>query len=334
MKYEFFGKIIRSLSLAVIGFAIIFAFPNVKGVSFAYLLACILTVAVIWIFFHLKFHNIKLTWDVKKWKQILILSWPLAMVGIFSTIYSQLDSSIMGYLGQIIQVGWYNAAYRIIAVLMVPITLIAFSFFPALSVALKESQEKLKKIYTKFVQVMVFASIPMMACGIALAPKIINWLYGEPFMPGVFAFQILLITVAISYLISPLMMTFTAINQQKKIFWFTFIGALANFILNIIFIPKYSLNAASITTLVSVLIVFILLMAFGIKKKYFSVMNKKILLILINVSLASGIMFFILKIPFIYDLHVLIGCLIGAIIYLSLFVFFWKIFHPLLKKPN
>lgn len=334
MKYEFFGKIIRSLSLAVIGFVIIFKFPTVRGASFAYLIACALTLFIIWLFFHLKFHNIKLVWDSRKWKQILLLAWPLAMVGIFSTIYSQLDSSIMGYLDQIIQVGWYGAAYRIIGVLMIPINLIAFAFFPALSVSFKKSQEKLKRIYARFMQTMIFISFPLMTVGVALASKIIRWLYGEPFLPGVFAFQILLIMAAVSYLISPLIMMSTVINQHKKTFWFTMIGAVANLILNIIFIPKYSLNAASITTLISVLIVLVLFIIFGMKRKYFTVFNKEILFTLGYVVAASGITFLILKNHYIHNLHVLIGCLIGAIAYVLIFYILWKIFNPLLKKIN
>jgi len=111
------------------------------------------------------------------------MSWPLALAGILGGIYSQIDSVMMGYWGQITQTGWYNAAYRVIGAVLIPAALIASSFYPVLSKFFKESKEKLQRAYDYFMESMIILAIPIMVGGIALAPKIIDWVYDPSYFP-------------------------------------------------------------------------------------------------------------------------------------------------------
>jgi O-antigen/teichoic acid export membrane protein len=322
MEYESWTKIFQAFIITAAGFLAIRKFYSVEGLSYAYLFSSLLALIFILIFFHFKVYPLSLNWQKSIWKKFLSLSWPLALAGIFSTIYSQTDSIVMGYLGQITQTGWYNAAYKIVGVTLIPSTLISQSFFPALSLAFKESKEKLQKIWNYFLESMIFLAIPIVVGGIALAPKIIDFIYDPSYFPSILAFRILILMAGISFIATPFHNILIIFNQQKKLFWVTFLGAAIDVILNLLLVPKYSLYGAAITSVFNILLVSFLLFNFTLKFTKIQSFNLKSLFSFIGAALSSSAMYFLISQPQIYSLNVLLTVLIGAGIYsLSFFAF-------------
>ncbi len=219
MEYEAWARILQALVVTVAGFFVILNFPSVMNLSYSYLFASLVALIFILLFFHFKFYPLSLSWDKSIWQRFLSMSWPLALAGVFGAIYSQIDSIMMGYWGQITQTGWYNAAYRIIGVILIPSALISTSFFPALSLAFKESKERLKKAWDYFLESMIFLALPIVVGDITLAPRIIDWIYDPSYFPSILAFQILILTAGISFLSSPFGQILVVANQQKKNFF-------------------------------------------------------------------------------------------------------------------
>ncbi|MCX6738035.1 MAG: polysaccharide biosynthesis C-terminal domain-containing protein [Candidatus Parcubacteria bacterium] len=301
---------------AAVGFIIIFKFPTVINVSFGYLIASLLSLVALLIFFHFRIVKIKLAFDKNVWKRFLILSWPLALSGIFSTVYSQIDSVMMGYWGYIVQTGWYNAAYRVLSAALIPGAMIATSFIPILNIAYKESKEKLSKIYKNFMEAMFFLSVPILMGGIALAPKIIGWIYDESYLPASFALQILMATAIATYLLYPLGAILLVFNFQKNAFWITVAGGVINIFLNFLLIPKFDLYGAALATLITYIILLALMFAFVDRCIHIRWLDFKGLINLVGIVLAGVIMYFVLKLPIIYNLHVVFSTLIGGGVYL------------------
>ncbi|MCK4805986.1 MAG: flippase, partial [Candidatus Pacebacteria bacterium] len=173
MEYEAWTKILQAMVVTGAGFFVLFNFPSVQSLSLAYLFAALIALISILVFFHFKIYRLKLSFNKNIWQNILALSWPLALGGIFATIYSNTDSIMMGYFGQITQVGWYNAAYKIIGATLIPVGLLSISFFPVLSKLFKESKEKLQKSWDYYMQLMILLAVPLVVGGMTLAPKII-----------------------------------------------------------------------------------------------------------------------------------------------------------------
>jgi O-antigen/teichoic acid export membrane protein len=250
------------------------------------------------------------------------MSWPLALAGFFSTIYSQIDSVMMGYLGQITQTGWYNAALRIVIFTTLPANLLSQSVYPALSIAAKKSREDLQKIWDHQIEIMLFFAIPLVVGGITLASKIINFVYDESFAPAALAFQILLLMAGLVFLSTPLSTTLVAVNQERKTFWVALSGVVINIILNSLLIPKYSLYGAAFATIVTYFLMLFLLAVFIIKNTSIYLFNKNIFLNLVTISLSSAIMYFALsQLSFLANFHVLLLILLGIIVYfISFFI--------------
>ena len=275
MEYQAWTKILEAFLETAAGFFVILNFPSVQNLSFSYLFAGLVALISILLFFHFKVYHLCFSWDKSIWQRFLSMSWPLALAGVFGAIYSQIDSIMMGYWGQITQTGWYNAAHKIIGVTLIPMALISQSFFPALSIAFKESKEKLQRIWNYQIEIMILLAVPLVMGGIALAPRIIDFIYDPGYFPSILAFQILIVMAGISFLCGPFSQILVVSNQQKKLFFVTLAGAVINVILNLILIPRYSLYGAAATTVVTVFLIFFLLFHFTSKLTPIKPLNLK-----------------------------------------------------------
>jgi len=319
MEFEAWTKILQAVITTGIGLFIIFRFPSVQYLSLAYLFAVLFVLFSALVFLHFKIYRLRLTFNINIWRNILVMSWPLALAGVFGTIYSQTDSVMMGYWGQVTQVGWYNAAYKITGVALIPAILISTSFFPVLSKFFKESKEKLQSTWNYYAKTMIFLAIPLVVGGTTLASKIISFVYGTSYLPSVLAFQILIIMAGITFFCYPLNQALIISNQQRKLFWVTLLGAILNVGLNLILIPKYSLYGAAFTTVVTLFLIFLLLYKFVSEFTPIKPFTLKFLFSFVNIGLSSFVMYLVISQQIIYNLNIFLSVFVGALVYLICF---------------
>jgi len=319
MEYQAWINIFQTSLVTGAGFFVLFNFPSIRNLGLAYLFASTSSLILLLLIFNFKFLRLKLSFNRTVWKNLLKTSWPLALAGMFATIYNSIDSVMMGYWGQITETGWYNASYRIVGITLIPMALIAQIFYPALSKFSKKSKASFQKIWNKQMEAMITLAVPIMIGGIVLAPKIIQFVYGKDFLPAVFSLRILLLMTGIVFVSTPFQQVLVVVNQQKKLFWATMTGAIINIVLNILLIPKLSLNGAAISTLITYLIVFFLFANLTRKFTAIRPMKLKLFSVLITVLFASIPMYFTIKSSWINNLNTLFCVTIGGIIYLLSF---------------
>jgi O-antigen/teichoic acid export membrane protein len=319
MEYETLSKVVRAALLAVFGFLVILSFPSVENLSYGYLWAGLLGLIFILFFFHLKVYKLTLTFNKAVWQRYLIMSWPLALAGLFSTIYGQIDSVIMGYLHQITETGWYNAAYRIAGGALIPLSLVSTSFYPALSKAFGESKERFQRAWDYQAQTLILLISPMVVGGIILAPKIIDFVYGHSFGPSVLAFQLLILMAGVSALHTPFSHALLVFNQQTKFLWTSLLAAGLSVILNVVLIPRYSLYGAAFAAVITAFSVFLLLAGFSLRFTSIKIINSKLLLTIALIGFATLLMYFVVTSPAIYHLHAVFSITIGTIVYFITF---------------
>jgi len=185
-----------------------------------------------------------------------------------------------------------------------------------LSKAFKESKEQLQKVWNYQMGIMTLIGVPLVAGGIALAPRIIDLVYGLNFSPSIFAFQILIIMSGIAFLHAPFNQALVVSDQQKKLFWATISTAMVNIILNLILIPRYSLYGAATATVITYFLIFLLLFKFTSKYTSINPLNLKVLFVFIGAIFSSTIMYFAVSQTKIYYLNIFLSILIGIVIYL------------------
>lgn len=322
MEYEAWAKILQAVAVTGAGFFILFNFPSVQNLSLGYLFASLIALLFILLLFHFKVYRLKIFFKSNIWRNILIMSWPLALGGAMGSICANTDSIMMGYWGQITQTGWYNAAQRIVAVALIPTGLIGASFFPVLSKFFDQSKEKLQRSWNYFIETMIFLSLALVIGGIALAPKIIDFVYDPSYFSSILAFQILIASGGVTILSGPFNQALIVSNQQKKAFWIVLFGAILNLILNLILVPKYSLYGAALTTLAAGLLMLFLSFKFTLKFTEIKPINLKLISSFLVAVLSTVPMYFVISQPKIYNLYVIFSILIGAGVYfVSFFIF-------------
>ncbi len=325
MEFEALMKIVQAALITGFGFFVILNFPSVLNLSLGYLLSSLVILVIVLLFFHFKVYRLRFSWDKIIWKKYLGMSWPLALAGFLGTIYNQTDSVMMGYLGQIAETGWYNAAYKVVRAALIPAVFISQSFYPALSVAFKRSGKELQKIWNYYAETLILIAVPMVVGGITLASRIINFIYNPSYAPSVLAFQILIIMAGIIFFHYPFNQILIVSNYQEKTFWVVFWGAIINVILNLILIPKFSFYGAAVATVITNILILFLLLRFVLKFTKINPFNLNLFFAVIGAVLSSVLMYLAISRPVIYYLHPLFSITLGAAVYLTFILIYKKL---------
>jgi len=320
MQYEAWTKIVQAIVTTAIGVFLVLAFPSVQNLGYSYALASAIALIFILSIFFIHTKSFTMKWDRAVWKKYLLMSWPLGLMAIFAAIYTYIDSVMMGAWGQIIQTGWYNAAYKIISVVLIPGALISQSFYPAMSRGFKESTKELQRVFNKQMRITIIWAIPLVMGGIMLAPQIVYFFYGASFSPAILAFQFLIIMAGNIFLTTVLNQILVVAHQQKRLFFVNLLGAIINIILNIILIPILSLYGAALSTVATYFVLFLLTYLLVSRFTEVRPININILTTFFITIIATAIMCFMLKNIQIYKLQLFPLVFMGAIIYFAVFL--------------
>ena len=308
MKYEAIGKCIFSLILFGGGLAIIWKEFDLIFFGWVYAIAMLIAMLYSLLVVRKYFTKIRFSFDIGFWKYLIKESWPFALSLIFISVYYFMDTVMLGFMGQDREVGWYNAGYKIVFFVLLFSNVLASVIFPVISKLYKESLDRLKIFLTNFSKLMVLFAVPLGIGGVLLGPRILNLIFGEEYMGGALAFQILLWSASIIYISIVYGNSLQACDRQRIYVKGVGIGALVNVILNLILIPLYSLNGAAVATVLAELAVLVYMYI-----KLNQLVKVNFMAYLIKPIIASGVMGIVLYA--IQDLNVILSILIGVFVY-------------------
>jgi len=256
MQYETICRVIQSLSLLGLVAFFILNKGSILTIGYAYigaaLIGAIISSGVIWHYF-LKFF---LKIDFKICREILKEAWPFALSAIAILIYYRIDTVMLGVFKENEAVGYYNAAYNIILLIITGVSLLVIATFPTLSNFYKYSIEKFKKNINLFFQLIFLTSFPLIILIFFLAKPIINVVYGKEFVEfSPVILQILIWSVLILYNYAIFAIGLSASDKQRTYLKGVILGATFNTLTNLVVIPKYSYYGAATTTVLTEIVV-------------------------------------------------------------------------------
>lgn len=258
LAYQSFGMILNSvLLLAGVMVAISQDF-DVFGFAYIYFIVSIILLGYTFVVNLKKFVFPKIEIDFGFWKHIIKQALPLALIGIFVTINQRIDRIMLSSMIDMTSVGVYSAASNLILVLeFIPAAYI-MSIYPFTS-RLHSSKKQLEFILERSIKYMSMIGFPIGVGTTLLADRIIFLIYGQEYFPSISALQILIwsnVIIFVAILFNNLLIS---TNKQALVSKQIGIVAVANIIMNFILIPEYSYIGASIATVMSSLIGFIIL---------------------------------------------------------------------------
>ncbi len=201
-------------------------------------------------FYSRKFINWK-----KKYKLNLLTHLKSVFVFFGSTIainiYVILDTTMIGFICGEQEVGYYSMANKITKIIITLIFSISAVLVPRCSYYIEKKLEKeFQLLLIKSLNINFFLSIPAFTGIYLLSPLIIKLFCGESFLPSSSIMKLLsfiIITVPLSSLISNQILI--PKEKELQIFYITCGGAVLNFILNFILIPKYKAIGSAVSSI-------------------------------------------------------------------------------------
>jgi O-antigen/teichoic acid export membrane protein len=225
------------------------------------------------------------------WTIIIIPAIPLSLVALSSTIYFRIDTVLLSLFQGEAAVGWYNASYKLIELLLFVPSVYTVAIFPVLSNYYSSSKENLELIYTKSYKYLFIVGIPIATTITVLAPEIILLLYQSGYTESILTLQILIWSIPLMFLSYTNAWIFISINKQNLLLKLTFVMMVANIILNLILIPQYSYLGAALATVITTLLGFPLEFYF-LSKFICKIEIGKIMIKPVVASVISGLIIF------------------------------------------
>lgn len=177
-----------------------------------------------------------------------------------SSIYSLLDTTMLGIMRGDSEVGLYSAASKLTRLIVQLTTAMCTVFVPRLSYYLGNKKRNLyQNLATQSSNIISIIAIPC-AVGLFMFSKQAILLYsGKEFLAADMAMKILAINFFFSAMDGFLGWQILVPNNKDKILFIaTIVGAASDFILNILWIPKWGVSGAALATLVAEFSVFII----------------------------------------------------------------------------
>jgi len=197
------------------------------------------------------FDKIRLKFSLISWKILIRQALPIGFSLIMAQIFYNIDTVMLGFMRSDEEVGYYNAAYKIIMILIFVIGIYHDSIFPVISNYYKTSLDSLKKLLSYTQKLMVTVAVPLVMGGTILARPVMNLIFGAKYGEGVIAFQILIWAVVIIYINTVYSRGLLSCKKEKWYLAGTTIPAVINVSTNFILIPLLGLKGAAIATVLA-----------------------------------------------------------------------------------
>ena len=143
--------------------------------------------------------QLRLVVDMRATLAVLIASLPYYLAALAQTAYGRIDISIMSFLTNDVEVGWYAAAAAIGGISMLLAPLIGWVVLPLTSRAAERSVEELLIVGRRAMEVILAAAFPVtLFIGLGAA-DIVSIAFGDAFEPATHSLRILAPTFVLTY---------------------------------------------------------------------------------------------------------------------------------------
>jgi O-antigen/teichoic acid export membrane protein len=262
MEYQAIGLILTNILLLVL--ALLGIHLNMDLVYFAlvYFIVSLIILIYVAVVSLRKFIIPKIEFDLDFSRKVLGESLFFVLAMVFTEIYFNIDSVMISLLVGNTAVGFYNAAYKLIFILMFIPGVLVISMFPVMSKHFKSAKNLLKLEYERMFKYLFIIALMILVFGFIFADKIILIIYGSAFIPSISALQILICVIPIIFITYLSGNLLGSINKQRFVAIVTAASAVLNVILNLFLIPKFSYFGASVATVLTELCVLILMFSY------------------------------------------------------------------------
>jgi O-antigen/teichoic acid export membrane protein len=189
--------------------------------------------------------------DLAFWKSAMRESLPLGLAFMLLQVYYLTDTVALGFLRGDALVGWYSAAYKTVAFILVLGGLFFETTFPVVSRYYKQASDRLPWLLNSSLRFTSLLAIPMAVGGTILARPFLSSLYGGEYGVAAVSLRFLIWSVAIELIGMTWGYALMACGRAHGYLKAVGIGAVISVGLNVALIPRWGLMGAGLARLIS-----------------------------------------------------------------------------------
>ena len=176
-----------------------------------------------------------------------------------TTIYTHLDTVMLGFMVSDDDVGYYNAAVRIKSILVSIVTSLGTVLLPRASYYIEHGKiADFQRITKKALNFVFLVATPLMLYFVFFAKEGIYFLSGEAYSGSIVPMQLIMPTLLLIGITNILgIQILVPLGREKTVLYSEIAGATVDIIINLLLIPKLASAGAAIGTVVAELVVFV-----------------------------------------------------------------------------
>lgn len=178
-------------------------------------------------------------------------------MSVATTIYTNLDTVMVGFIKTDEDVGYYNAAVKIKNITVSIVTSLGTVLLPRASYYVEHGKmDDFKKITSKAINFVFLVATPMMLYFIFFAREGIFFLSGNQYAGAILPMQWIMPTLLFIGLSNILgIQILVPLGKEKIVLYSEIAGAITDFVINMLLIPRYASTGAAIGTTIAELVV-------------------------------------------------------------------------------
>lgn len=262
------------------------------------------------------------------------------LLTVSTTIYLNVDTTMLGFIKGSEEVGYYSAAVKVKQILVSVVTSLGAVLLPRLSYYVEQNrQDDFKRLTKKALSFVIVLSLPLVVYFILLSRQAILFLSGSEFLPATRPMQFIMpsvLFIGLSNLMGVQVLVPT--HRERLVVYSTLIGAIVDVLINLFAIPFFGAAGAAFASMIaefSVVLVQILFLKDFIIPLFKEIQSLKILFALIISTAFTSICLGM------FDLSNFLTLLVSSIVYFSVYLvmlivlkenFIFDMIHSSLKK--
>jgi len=240
-------------------------------VNFMYVVGGFITVVINLFIIYKKFIKVNFNFEKTYIKYLVLESWPLGLMFLFSQINFRADSILLSLLrlpenfGSNLQaVGVYSFPYKIFEVILVVPTFMMNSTYPIILEKFQQGEAVFRSFFKKTISLFFIIGLTITALGylgiyFLESYQVLQRYFNGDFVNSLNILKILFLGLVVFFLSQPFSWLFVIKEKQKYLPIFYFFASVFNFSLNYFLIPIYGYYASGFITWISELLILIML---------------------------------------------------------------------------
>ena len=306
------GRIINQLIFVFLGGILLWLGAGYFGLITANLVGILIMAIFCWKAVNLLHVKIEKP-TPQEWLHLLRLSIPFGIIGFALGLSYKFDVILLNIFRGDEETGYYNAAYNLVFTFVMFSNVLNTSLFPTLSRLSINAPAQLLGFYNKSMRYLMFIALPIAVGITVLAEPIVQFLYTGDYNSSVLALRILIWVLPLMYASEFLGYVIVISDRESKVAKSVLISTGFNVLINVILVPKFGYVAASITTVLTEMIL-VGQYIFSIKSKEHGLDWIQSVLLPFLSAIMMGIVVFLLR----NAVNLFINIIIGVIVYILL----------------